>query len=559
MKPLRILTRSVSLALLCFLAFSCVDESYDLDKADYNVVVLDDAISLPMGSLELRMDSILKVDPNNSTGIQLKGGMYYLSSTSKMDISDLNNSLNGFTLKKPDDVSTNVDLITAPYINYDILAGNYPSTVTTSMTLPSFTTDLINVKRVALKNTTFTMLGKTTNLSGVNLNNNIVITCTPQDQVAEYYVDGVKVTSSWQMKANEEKVVEIRSLNVTNSSNLSIKCDVAVTVPTNGAIRVINSTQSSMAVTVKFNGIDFDAVYGKVTYSISDTETQEIKGLSDLIGGNNNVLSLYNPSIKFKWSDNLGVPVNLTFGMSTKNTASGKTVSLTNNSFIMAAAATPSSLVVDSFTIDRMNKTDSLFKINPTEMTVSYAMNTNASTVNSFIPKNLMLDLESTFTLPLQFGSDLLLNVSTDTITNPFLSILDKLAEQPNLGFGVTFDIVNRIPLGIKIRLTAENQAGDSLYAIETSVIEPAKVADSPQNAQGFATDTTMTKTKLAFDADQVNQFKNVARFRANFIISASQNIHGLVTLSPQDYIKLNIGAEITGGVNLDLNKKVTH
>ncbi len=552
MKPVRILTRSVSLALMCFLAFSCVDESYDLDKADYNVVVLDDAISLPMGSLELRMDSILKVDANDSTGIQVKGNMYLLSTTSKMDISDLNSKLNGFTLTKPGDVNTNVNLVTAPSVPYNVPVAttNYNGSI--SMTLPNFTTNLISVKRVTLKNTTFTMKGTTTNMGGTNLNNSITITCTPQDAVAEYYINNVKVTS-WTMKANEEKVVEIRTLNVTNSSNLAINYNVNMTVATLGTVQVINSTQSSMAVSVKFNGIDYEAVYGKVNYSISDSETQEIEGLSDLIGGNNNVLSLYNPSIKFKWSDNLGVPINMTFGMSTKNIASGQTASLTNNNFVMQPAATPSSLVVDSFTIDRTNGTSNLFKINPTEMTVNYAMNTNSSTDNSFIPKNLKLDLESTFTLPLQFGSDLLLNVSTDTITNPFLSILDKLAEQPNLGFGVTFDIVNRIPLGIKIRLTAENKAGGDLYFIETADIKPAKVVNSPQ---GFATDTTMTKTKLAFNASQVDQFKNVARFRANFIISASQSSAAFVTLSPQDYIKLNIGAEITGGVNLDLNKK---
>jgi hypothetical protein len=551
MKSLRILTRSGSLALMCFLAFSCVDESYDLEKADYNVVVLDDAISLPMGSLELGMDSILKVDATKSTGLQVKGNMYYLSSTSKMDISDLNNSLSGFTLAKPADVSTNVNMVVAPSVPYNVPVGTTTYSGSTTLTLPNFTTSLINVKRVTLKNTTFTMKGTTTNMGGTNLNNSIVITCTPQDQVAEYYIDGVKVTS-WTMKANEDKVVEIRSLNVTNSSNLVINYNLTMTVATSGAVQIINNTQSYMGVGIKFNGIDFDAVYGKVTYSKSDSDTQTIDGLSDLIGGNNNVLSLYNPSIKFKWSDNLGVPVSLTFGMSTKNATSGQTASLSNNSFTMTAASSPTTLVVDSFIIDRNNGTSNLFKINPSEMTVSYSMNTNTSTVNSFIPKNLTLDLESTFTLPLQFGSDLLLNVSTDTITNPFLSILDKLAEQPNLGFGVTFDIVNRIPLGIKIRLSAENQAGSILYYIETADIKPAKGI----NAQGFATDTTMTKTKLAFNASQVDQFKNVARFRVNFIISASQSNSTFVTLSPQDYIKLNVGAEITGGVNLDLNKK---
>ena len=551
MKPLRILTRSGSLALLCFLAFSCVDESYDWKKVDPQYQILDDGLSLPLDSFVLRMDSILKVDANSSTGLQMKGNVYYLSSTTNMNISDLNSKLSGFTLTKPNDVLTNVNLVTAPSVPYDIPVGTTSYAGSTTLSLPNFTTDLINVKRVTLKNTTFTMKGATTNMGGTNLNNSITITCTPQDQVAEYYIAGVKVTS-WQMKANEDKVVEIRTLNITNSSTLVINYSVSMTVGSLGAVSVVNNTQSSMAVSVKFNGIDFDAVYGAVTYSKSDTNTQLIESMSDLIGGNNNVLSLYNPSIKFKWSDNLGVPVNVSFGMSTKNSNSGQTASLTNNSFIMQAAATPASLVTDSFTIDRLNGTANLFKINPTEMTVNYSMNTNNSTVNSFIPKNLNLSLQSTFTLPLQFGSDLLLNISSDTISNPFLSMVDKLAEQPNLGFGVVFQVTNRIPLGIKIRLTAENKAGNQMFYIETSDIKPAKGI----NAQGFATDTTMTSTKLAFAKAQIDQFKDVARFKANFIISASQSGSNFVTVSPQDYIKLKIGAEVTGGVNLDFTKK---
>lgn len=551
MKPLRILTRCGSLALLCFLAFSCVDESYDWEKVDPQFQVLDDGLSLPLDSFVLRMDSILKVDANSATGLKVKGNMYYISSTTNMNVSDLNSKLTGFTLTKPSDVSTNVNLVTAPSVPYNIPSGTTTYSTNTTLTLPNFTTSLINVKQVTLKNTSFTMKAATVNMDGTNLNNSITITCTPQDEVAEYYIGGVKVTS-WQMKANEDKVVEIRRLNVTNSSVLNIKCDVSMTVGTAGTVRIVNNVQSSIAVTVKFNGIDFDAVYGAVSYSISDSNTELIDGLSDLIDGNANVLSLYNPSIKFKWSDNLGVPVNVTFGMSTKNSNSGQTASLTNNSFVMQPAATPTSLVTDSFTIDRNNGTANLFKINPTEMTVNYSMNTNSSTATNFIPKNLNLSLQSTFTLPIQFGSDLLLNVSSDTITNPFLSMLDKLAEQPNLGFGIVFEVTNRIPLGIKIRLTAENQAGNQMFYIETSQIKPAKGI----NAQGFATDTTMTATKLAFAKAQIDQFKDVARFKANFVISASQSGSNFVTVSPQDYIKLKIGAEVTGGVNLDFTKK---
>jgi hypothetical protein len=523
-----------------------------LDKADYEVQLLDDAISLPMGSYELRMDSILKVDDQKSSGLKVKGNMYYLSVTDTLDVADLSGKISGFNLTKPADKDIDVNLYTAPSVPFNIPVGSTSYSGSTSLPLPTFSTDLINVKRVALKNTTFTMKGTTTNLGGSNPNGSIVIVCTPADQVAEYYINGTKVTS-WQMNANQDKVVEVRSLNLANGNNLVINYNVSMNVGTAGAVQVINNVQSKMKVSVSFNGIDFDAVYGKVTYSKSSSDTQPIEGFSDLIGGGTNVLSLYNPSIKFKWTENLGVPVDLSFNMETKNATTNQTASLTNNSFRMAAAPNLSSTVRDSFTIDRNNGTSNLFKINPSEMTVSYSMNTNASTDNSFIPKNLNLMLESTFTLPLQFGSDLSLNVSSDTITNPFLSILDKLAEQPTLGFGLDFDVVNRIPLGIKIKITAEKQDGSSLFDIQTDPIRPAKVGNS---TTGFATDTTMTKTKLAFTSVHVNQFKDVARFRVNFVITASQSSSNFVTISPSDYIRLNIGAVITGGVNLDLNKK---
>ncbi len=530
------------------LTLSCVDSSYDLQKADYEVQLLDESIILPIGSLTLSMDSILKVDGSDSSGIRVKNNMYYFSETSRMDLTEVIGSLTGVALSKPGDYSTSVNLLLAPSVPYTVPAGSLPTySDTASITMPDFPTDPMNIKRVTLKNTTFTMKGTTANLGGSNLNNSITITCTPQDNVAEYYIDGIKKTS-WTLKGNEEKTIEIRSLDFTNSKVLQIAYAVNINVATAGDITVVTNPQSTMAVSIKFNGIDFETVYGKVTYSKSDTETEEFKGFGDMISGNN-VLSFYNPTIKFKWRENLGMPVNMTLAMSSKNATTGQTAALTNSTFTLAAAATPTSMVVDSFTIDRNNGTSNLFKINPSELTTGYTIQVDPNTSNHFINKNTTLEMESTFELPVQFGTDLMLNM-TDTITNPFLSVLDKLAEQEDLGFGVLFDVTNRIPLGIKIRLTAENQAGSDMFYIETSQIKAAKVTN------GLASDTSMTKTRLAFTSTQVDQFKDVARFRVGFILQSGTSDKDYVALQPTDYISIAVAAEITGGVNLDLNKK---
>lgn len=548
MKSLRNCIRNGSLALAGLLTVSCVDSSYDLEKADYAVQVLDESIILPIGSLTLSMDSILKVDENDSKGIRVKNNMYYFSETTSVDLTEMIGSLTGVSLNKPSDYSTSVNLLNAPSVPYTVPAGNLPTySGTASVTMPDFPTDPMNIKQVTLKNTTFTMKGTTVNLSGTALDNSITITCTPQDNVAEYYIDGVKSTS-WTMKGNEEKTIEIKSLDFTNSKALQIAYVVNINVATAGDITVVNNRQSSMSVSIKFNGIDFETVYGKVTYSKSDSETEEFEGFGDMISGNN-VLSLYNPSIKFKWRENLGMPVNMTMAISSRNATTGQTAALSNSTFTLAAAPTTTSMVVDSFTIDRNNGTSNLFKINPSELTTGYTIQVDPNTSNHFINKNTTLEMESTFELPVQFGTDLMLNI-TDTITNPFLSVLDKLAEQEDLGFGVTFDVTNRIPLGIKIRLTAENEAGSDMFYIETSMIKAAKVTN------GLASDTSMTKTKLVFTPDQVDQFKDVARFRVGFILQSGTSDMDYVALQPTDYINIAVAAEITGGVNLDLNKK---
>jgi hypothetical protein len=551
MKLLRNFLTFGSIVVIGGLTFSCVDESYDLEKADYQIQLLKDGISLPVGMLELSMDSILKVDENSSGGLKVKNNAYYFSINTPVDLSGLNSTISNFSLTKPTDIQQTITIPTnGNGVGYSFPAGasqSYSSAV--SSTLPNFTTTLIEVKRVQLKNTTFTMVGTTSDLGGTNRDNSITITCTPQDNVAEYYIGGVKVTS-WSMQANESRVVEIRNLDVTSSSTISINCVAAINVATDGALTFTGSNPR-INVSVQFNSIDFETVYGKITYSKTDSKTDEFEGFGELLGGDQNVLSLYNPTIKFKWNENLGVPINVDLGISARNTISGRTASLTNSSFTMDPVTSPTLTEVDSFTIDRNNGTSELLKINPNEITTSYSFSTDASSSNRFISKNTQLSLESILEVPVQFGSDLLLNVS-DTIDNPFTDVLDKLGDQEDLGFGVTFSVANRIPLGIKIRLTAESEAGDSLFMQETGTIAPA----GGINANGFATQETATSTSLTFTPANIDKLKDVARFKVNFIVTATTNSGGFVTISPQDYIRINVGAIVTGGMILDLNKE---
>jgi hypothetical protein len=548
MKPLRFFLRSGSAALLCFLAFSCIDETYDIKKANYDAEILKEGISLPLASIETSMDSLLK----GVSSMTVKNNMYTISTTSSMDMSALTSTMTDFVLTKPSDVITNVSLYNAPNEQYDAPQGFYSSFNSTStLSLPNFTTDLIAVSAIKLKNTTFTMKATTSaNLQGTNRDNSILITCTPADNVAEYYINNTKVTH-WSMKANEEKVIEIRYLNLASSKTLQIDYSIEMNVATTGAIKITSPTQSSISVSAIFNGIDFETVYGKITYSKSESTTASFKGLGDILS-NNNVLSFYNPTIKLKWTENLGVPVNLTLNMSSRNTVTLDTARLTNTTFTLQAAPTTTSSVTDSFVIDRDNNTSNLFKINPNQLTTGYTIQADPNTSNHFINKNTNLSMESTLEIPLQFGSDLQLNLG-DTIDNPFLDALDQLDDQDSLSFAFLFDVINRIPLGIQIKLTGLSSSNVHLFDVQTSTISPAKGINV---TTGFASDTTMTSTELSFTKTQINQFKNALKFKIDFVVTASNTGNAFVTIQPSDYIKIKIGASIKGGVLLDLNKK---
>jgi hypothetical protein len=551
MKPLRNLIQTGTLALMCIAAYACVDEAYDLSKADYSIEVLKEGVSLPIGNLEMSMDSILK-DVDHSF-LKVQDGVYTFYQKGSMNTLDLTGSMTNFSLTKPGDGDTIINLYKAPTVPLNVPTSvNEIYSGTTTISLPNFTTSLIDVKRIQLKNTTFTMTASTSsNLGGSDLANSIVITCTPSS-MAEFYDNTGKITS-WTLKANETKTIEIRSVDLSSAKNISITYTARFHPTSNNAVTIsAPSAQTTLRLSNSFNGIDFESVYGKITYSRNDTKTESFKGFGDLLA-NNNVLSFHDPRFKLKWTSNLGVPILFSFNMSSKNTLSLENASLTNTSFTMQPVSAPNQTRTDSFTIGRSNGTSGLFKINPDQITTGYTLATDQSSSNYFIAKNTQLALESSLEIPVQFDSDLTLNVG-DTIDNPFLDITKKMTDQDSLNFGFLFDVENRIPLNMEIKLSALNANLGTLYTISSGTIRAAKV---PSNSTtGFATDTTLTTSTLQFSKAQINQLKDVSKFKVEFIVKATNAGASFVSIQPSDYIKIKVGARVAGGVLFDLKKK---
>jgi hypothetical protein len=554
MKPLRLFLTSSSLALMSMLTFSCVDNTYDTNKINTEAEILQNGMDLPIGTLNVTMDSIFK--DMDKTVLKVKNGVYTFCVGGSMDLAAVNSALSGFTPASiPNPAATIVNMIdgsSAPSVPSNVPVGTNNYSGSTSVTLPNFKTDMMNpVDSIVLANTTFTMRASTVNLGGTGLNNAITITCTPVGSAAEYYDVTTKArVTSWTMQANTDKQIGIRVLKPASSSNLQINCAAALNVATVGSVTITAKAMTSISVSVAFSTVDFQTVYGKVNYTKTDTNTDSFDAFGSM-AANGNVLSFYNPTLKMYTNSNLGVPIKLNLTMSTKNTSTNTTASLSGTNFTMLPAANPASSKTNVFTIDQpTNNLANLFKINPDKITMGYTIQADPTTSNHFINKNTFLTITDTLEIPLKFGNDFKVNMG-DTIKNPFLDVLDQLATQENLAFGFVLNVTNRIPLTIKLKMTGLDVNGAEKFSIESANIRGGDQID----ANGFAQDTAFTSTELSFTRTQINMFKDVPKFKVEFIVSASTGTSG-VAIRPSDWIKIDVAGRISGGVLIDLKKK---
>jgi membrane-associated protease RseP (regulator of RpoE activity) len=149
--------------------------------------------------------------------------------------------------------------------------------------------------------------------------------------------------------------------------------------------------------------------------------------------------------------------------------------------------------------------------------------------------------------VPLQFSNDLLLNIGS-TVDNPVKDV-SAFENQDNMTVSLTLSVKNRIPLALKIRLTALDIDSMPLFTVESDNIKAATPIDP---ATGFATNATLTNTHITLTTQQINQLKNTEEFRLSFVVTSNQQ-YRFVTIQPSDYIEIKVGAQVSGGVQLDL------
>jgi len=531
------------------LSFSCIDKTFDMESLSTKMELFSESMDFPIGKTTIYLDSVISGLDADTTVLRVENGVYVFRYAGSMDMSGLTNELSGFSLDPMTGVSGKVNMFDATGLPtpYDIPPMVYSYNGSATINLPTFSTNLITVDSVVLKNTYMQISLGNTGLGGTKLSESIQATFTAQGNGAVYYVDGNPATT-WTVRMGETKQVEIRKLRLTGGTDsLTLNEAVTMSILTAGDVTAVQSGQTTMDYTITMSPVDFDVVYGKVNYELNNTPLDPINfdALGDLLG-DNDVLSFYNPTIKVTTTGNLGVPVDINLNMSTTNSTTGNTASLTNTILKMQPASAPGETKVNNFVIDNRNGTDDLFKINPDRINMGYSVKTDLNTIyNHFITKNSTLSMDYAMEIPLQFGSDLNLNIS-QTMDSPVgdLGILD---DQDDLVLGLSLKVNNRIPLGLRVQLTALNEDSVDLFTAMSETIAAAPV----DPLTGKATGVSETTTSIDLTSTQINLLKQTKQFRVGFVITAAGQ-GSYVSVQQDDYIDIKVGLKTEGGLIID-------
>lgn len=531
------------------LSFSCIDKTFDMESLSTKMELFSESMDFPIGKTTIYLDSVISGLDADTTVLRVENGVYVFRYAGSMDMSGLTNELSGFSLDPMTGVSGKVNMFDATGLPtpYDIPPMVYSYNGSATINLPTFSTNLITVDSVVLKNTYMQISLGNTGLGGTKLSESIQATFTAQGNGAVYYVDGNPATT-WTVRMGETKQVEIHKLRLTGGTgSLTLNEAVTMSIQAAGDVTAVQSGQTTMDYTITMSPVDFDVVYGKVNYELNNTPLDPINfdALGDLLG-DNDVLSFYNPTIKVTTTGNLGVPVDINLNMSTTNSTTGNTASLTNTILKMQPASAPGETKVNNFVIDNRNGTDDLFKINPDRINMGYSVKTDLNTIyNHFITKNSTLSMDYAMEIPLQFGSDLNLNIS-QTMDSPVgdLGILD---DQDDLVLGLSLNVSNRIPLGLRVQLTALNEDSVDLFTAMSETIAAAPV----DPLTGKATGVSETTTSIDLTSTQINLLKQTKQFRVGFVITAAGQ-GSYVSVQQDDYIDIKVGLKTEGGLIID-------
>ena len=567
-------------------AVSCVDENYDLSKLNTEITVGGDSLTVPVGeTAKLTMKDLL--GDNAVTFLKTAAdGSYYISFGDQKDVSPsmpaINTSLNlGGTAPSVEiellDLTAAAAAINAlpDQTEYDLssmvtippVAIDTNIQVAVSLDLPDAVKDLESVTFTNASKITVALSVEDCPLSDGELTPDIWVNISSVlSLVDSYYIElsDLKLNKANNYQASKQYAVDsliikpgdfnanLHKLSIDRKAYVGGTATVTGAKTTKALINASNKLKVKVAVTL--SNLEINKVETKIDYNLSQEKVK--LDLGDLTGAFGDKLEvtmdLYNPSLKFDLTTNLGVPATVQATLvpwkdNAPNTQSQIQVNLDVNPAPSAAQTSTMKYFLAAHNEGRpadytyvAADIASLIKMMPDSVLVTL----NAATVPT---QTAVLEPAATYSfnmnyevgIPIQVGPDFRLALR-DTIEIGEVGKYLALAEEAV----ITGAVENSLPLNLKL-VVGFTDADNNAIAL-------AKAAEQTVAAGKLDGSATTTPLEVSVKFADKEAAKNVTKVVLSFEITSGGVARAV---KETDYVMARVAAGLRGGITLDLKK----
>lgn len=567
-------------------AVSCVDENYDLSKLNTEITVGGDSLTVPVGeTAKLTMKDLL--GDNAVTFLKTAAdGSYYISFSDQKDVSPsmpaINTSLNlGGTAPSVEiellDLTAAAAAINAlpDQTEYDLssmvtippVAIDTNIQVTVSLDLPDAVKDLESVTFTDASKITVALSVEDCPLSDGELTPDIWVNISSVlSLVDSYYIElsDLKLNKANNYQASKQYAVDsliikpgdfnanLHKLSIDRKAYVGGTATVTGAKTTKALINASNKLKVKVAVTL--SNLEINKVEAKIDYNLSQEKVK--LDLGDLTGAFGDKLEvtmdLYNPSLKFDLTTNLGVPATVQATLVPwKNNAPNTQNQIQVNLDVNPAASAAQTSTMKYFLAAHNEGLPadytyvaadiaSLIKLMPDSVLVTL----NAATVPT---QTAVLEPAATYSfnmnyevgIPIQVGPDFRLALR-DTIEIGEVGKYLALAEEAV----ITGAVENSLPLNLKLVLGFTDASNNAIAL--------AKAAEQTVAAGKLDGGATTTPLEVSVKFADKKAAENITKVALSFEITSGGVARAV---KETDYVLARVAAGLRGGITLDLKK----
>lgn len=538
------------------LGAGCVDDTYDLNNGISTDISLGgDSLYLPLGETDsLRLSKF--IDDQHISEIVLENGAYYIVYSDTLKAS----------VPSPDDYKINdLQVLSDISLPEGLSATNdipYPSDVSFALTpvqenfslnlsshierLDSALLDISGAYSQLVVDVSFQNLRLVQGDAAVNFEIQfpkelkVYDPITGSELVNAIYSKSLSLSqSSYRLNFKVKRITGADSYQVTTRQTLQIKKNGVIHVDQNPGIRI----------GTKLCNVRYKTIYGVFDAAINvQSGKTDLRSLTDIFDGDDNVLSFSEPRIFITTKTNIGIPA--TANLKLASVKNGLVTQSMETKLHVTSPLLPFNEKTSKFGIGPVplpgwdgevwdyTPIGNLIKTSPDYITYAFDPVVDKS-VQHFYTRDAYLDIMYVAKVPFAVASDFSVSVS-DTLLDVFdQDIREMLFSNGEVElFGVAS---TDLPLRISM----------SMVILDANMLSTGITLDPRQISPGVKGTTTQTDISFLVGEDQIAKMKTAEHVLVKFTITSDEVIQNTI-LKPDDFVHLKLKARKKGGIHID-------